>query len=448
MNVRNAALVAALGLSGLAGCDSRPAKPRLSEVDRVPRIETVQPELSTREVTVDLLATVEALERVRLCARVQAGTTGLRGMRGFIKTIPSEIDIGLPVKEGQPLLDLELPDLQADRVTKGAYLALAKDSLRQAEQAIDVAEAEIKEAEALVRRYEAEVEFKTLKQKRVAGLVKREALAVELVDEADLELRTAQAALQTARTQVTTRKARHEAALRAKDVAASKVLVAKSELDALETLAGFTKVTAPFPAIITRRWVSSGDTITDAAMPLLTVMRLDTVRVVMNVPERYVPRIRAAQGNSPQGAANRVKINIGPYKGEHEITRLAAAVNDVTRLMRAEVHVKNDERLLLRPGMTGTATVVLTEAKTERLTVPSTALVRVGEELRVYYLEDLSADDPPRGKVKSVPVRIGLDDGKTVEVLSGLKGNEAVIAKGNGVVREGETAIAVKARER
>jgi hypothetical protein len=35
-----------------------------------------------------------------------------------------------------------------------------------------------------------------------------------------------------------------------------------------------------------------------------------------------------------------------------------------------------------------------------------------------------------------------------VEILSGLKGHELVIAKGNGVVREGETAIPIKARKR
>jgi hypothetical protein len=116
--------------------------------------------------------------------------------------------------------------------------------------------------------------------------------------------------------------------------------------------------------------------------------------------------------------------------------------------MRAEIHVKNDAELHLRSGMTGTATVVLNEARSKRLTVPSTALVRVGEEIRVYHLVKLSAEYPPRGTVKAQVVQIGLDDGKTVEIKSGLSGSELVIAKGNGVVREGEVAIAVPVRER
>jgi RND family efflux transporter MFP subunit len=362
--------------------------------------------------------------------------------------MPRKIDIGLQVEEGEPLIELELPDLASDRETKESLLTLAKETLRQADQAIQVAKADIKEAEAQVKRYETDVTFKTLKQKRVADLAKRSSVTPDLVEEADLDLGTAKAALATARAQVTTRKARHEAALRAKDVAASRVEVAKSELKGLEVLAGFTTVRAPFPAIITRRWVNTGDTIRDAAMPLLTVMRVDQVRVVIRVPERYVPLIRAAEGKSPKGPPNRVKMQIRSFTGEGRITRLASAVNETTRLMRAEIHVKNDAQLSLRPGMTGTATVVLNEAKTKRMTIPSTALVRIGEEIRVYYLDDLTTDDPPRGKVKMAKVTIGLDDGKTVEILSGLKGNERVIAKGNGVVREGETAIAVKARER
>ena len=82
------------------------------------------------------------------------------------------------------------------------------------------------------------------------------------------------------------------------------------------------------------------------------------------------------------------------------------------------------------------------------MAVPSTALVRVGDEIRVYYLDELTKDEPPRGKVKSAAVTLGLDDGQTVEIKSGLTGKERVIARGNGVVREGETVLAVAARER
>ena len=48
--------------------------------------------------------------------------------------------------------------------------------------------------------------------------------------------------------------------------------------------------------------------------------------------------------------------------------------------------------------------------------------------------------NPPQGEIRSKEVTLGLDDGKTVEIKSGLTGDELVIAKGNGVLAEG-TAI-------
>jgi hypothetical protein len=50
-------------------------------------------------------------------------------------------------------------------------------------------------------------------------------------------------------------------------------------------------------------------------------------------------------------------------------------VDNVTRLMRAEIHVRNSAHIHLRPGMTGTANVILDEGKKLRLTL-HTALNR------------------------------------------------------------------------
>jgi RND family efflux transporter MFP subunit len=231
-------------------------------------------------------------------------------------------------------------------------------------------------------------------------------------------------------------------------VAASRVKVAEADVKLVNAKVDFATIKAPFDGIITRRWVDNGAIIKDPGTPLLTVVRTDVVRVIIDIPERYVPMIRATQSKSPRGEANLVELKIQKYKGEGRITRLASNIDDMSRLMRAEIHLKNSQDLLLRGGMTGTAIVYLDKKNTKKLTVPSTALVRVDKEIRVYYIDDLTDQDPPRGKVKMVKVHIGEDDGTQVQILSGLTGKELVIAKGNGVVRQGEAAIPVKARER
>ena len=428
-----------------SGCEKRKAgKPRLGEVERLPHVETVllgQP--AKLAVVRSYTITVEALEKVDLCAQVQSGTTGLGGTRGVVKAIPREIDIGRHVAAGQTLIELDLPDLGAERETKDAVFSLAKDSFLQAEQAIQVAAAEIKEAEAQLQRYQADVDFKTLKQKRVEDLVIRTVLQPTQKDEADLELKSSLAALATARAQVMTKKERHQASLKDKDVAASRVLVAKSELKRYDVLMGFTTLKAPFPAVITKRWVSPGDNIRDAAMPLLTLQRIDTVRVLIDFPERDVLHI-AQDGPATKGNAVRIEIPAlekEPILGT--VTLTADSLDPITRTMRAEVHLEN-KKGILKPQMTGTASVTL--ATRNAFSVPSSALVRTGNKMEIYIIAD-PAGDPVKGTVKRLEVQTGLDTGLRVELKSDiLTGRELVIVRGAGVLRPGDQVIAVPAK--
>src|SRR5438270_471708 len=80
-----------------AGCGvQRPARPRLGEVERLPRLETSPPERTTLLVRAEYTATVDSLEKAELCAQV----------RGTVKAIPTDIDIGRSVKEGEALISL------------------------------------------------------------------------------------------------------------------------------------------------------------------------------------------------------------------------------------------------------------------------------------------------------------------------------------------------------
>jgi RND family efflux transporter MFP subunit len=438
MTIKQAWSLTAVVVVALVGCTGQPAKPQRGEVDRLPHVETVNPEYMAREETVELLATVEALERARLSAQVQ----------GEVKDLSAAIDIGRPIKKGEELITLDIPAIKAEQANKHALLAQAFNQLDQAKEAKKVAYQDAEEAKAQVNRYKADLEFRELALKRTRELVAKGTLQPQLMEEAELQRNSSRAALDAAQVSVRSKLAKLQAADVELRVAASRIKVAEADVMLVDTKVSFATIKAPFDGIITRRWVHNGDIIRDPTMPLLTVMRTDMVRVVVDIPERYVPYIRAIQSQSPTGEANWVRMRIQKYQGTKRLTLLASAVNDVTRLMRAEIHVPNDKERHLRPGMTGTATVVLNEARNKRLTVPSTALVRVGEEIRLYYLDQLSQDKPPRGKVKAAVVEIGLDDGKTVEIRKGLAGHELVIAKGNGVVREGEMAIPVPARER
>jgi multidrug efflux pump subunit AcrA (membrane-fusion protein) len=131
----------------------------------------------------------------------------------------------------------------------------------------------------------------------------------------------------------------------------------------------------------------------------------------------------------------------GQFAGQ--VTLTAAALDPVTRTMRVEIWLENPYRYLL-PQMTGTATVVLEERRNV-FTVPSSALVRHGDKASVYCVVEAKGD-PPRGVVRHVNVEVGVDDGEVAEIRRGLSGGEKILAKGQGLVREGDFAIAVPAR--
>ena len=194
----------------------------------------------------------------------------------------------------------------------------------------------------------------------------------------------------------------------------------------------------------------------DVNTPLLTVMRTDKFRILLDIPQDDVPLINATDQNpNPDGKGDLVVVRFpGLRKGATEtefkghITRTASALDPSTRTMRVEVHLTNRSGtvpLPLQAGMYGTASVVLDEGQ-DVLSVPASALARRGHQAVVYYVDDVQGQ-PPRGVVRRVDVEVGLDDGRRVEIRGGLTGKELVIAKGNGVLRSGDRVIPVEARK-
>src|SRR5689334_7200361 len=115
MKSKSLYLVAALGMTALCGCSVQPAKPRLGEVERLARVETVLPEYRYQPWKIELLATVDPLEKAQLCAQVQ----------GEVKDLSASIDIGRVIKKGEELLTLDIPAIKAEQENKKALLAQA-----------------------------------------------------------------------------------------------------------------------------------------------------------------------------------------------------------------------------------------------------------------------------------------------------------------------------------
>jgi multidrug efflux pump subunit AcrA (membrane-fusion protein) len=171
--------------------------------------------------------------------------------------------------------------------------------------------------------------------------------------------------------------------------------------------------------------------------------------VLIDVPQRDVPLVNTREQNpNEDGNGDPVKVRIpeladavpgGEFQGY--ITRMGKVLDPVTHTMRAEVELPNPKGHL-RPGMYGTATVQL-DKRYKAWTLPASALVRRSSgDVEVYYVADPQGD-PLQGILRPMEIKVGLDNGQRVEVRTRLTGNELIVLRGNGMMREGDKVIAV-----
>lgn len=456
--MRYARNLAWLGAALLAviGCSSKGQKPEKPEIDTLPRVETMVPERGLLPLQIELSAVIEPLEKADLCARIP-------GVIATWQVDPRrpEVDIGRQVSAGEPLAKLSIPDVEAEKSYKDALLDQAHKQKDQTLEMQKVADKELQEAREQERRFQAEFYRAQEKHDRTVRLVQSGSLNRELAEETKNQLEAARSAWQAAKAAIETKQARLMATAADVKLAETRIQVAAAEVKRLEVLVSYGTIRAPFDGVVTRRYLDRGAMVKDTATPLVAVMRTDIVRALLDIPQKHVPLLNTTlQNPNPDGKGDVVVLTVPELKnkvpkGEFpgHITRKAAALDSTTRTMRVEVHLENkavdkDGQVFqpLRPGMFGTARVVLDEGKYV-MTVPSTALVRRGNALYVYYVAEASGK-PLKGVVRRSEVELGLDDGRRVEVRGGLQGNELVIVKGNGILRDGDAVIAVRARER
>lgn len=219
------------------------------------------------------------------------------------------------------------------------------------------------------------------------------------------------------------------------DAARGKYEIAKANLARIETLLGYAKITAPFGGVITKRWVDVGAFIPAAtsssaarSAAVVTLMDFDRVRIDVAIAEPEVPLIKKDLA---------VKVTVAELPGrvfDGTITRFAYALDESTKQMMTEIEISNVDHTL-RPGMYASCQIAL-EKKTDAQLLPAEALISEKNKSFVFALRD--------NKAVRVPVKTGFDDGISVEILDGLKPNEAVIVAGRQSVTDGQTVNATE----
>ncbi len=212
------------------------------------------------------------------------------------------------------------------------------------------------------------------------------------------------------------------------DVAEAGYHSAKNLMDQRAALRDYTKVRAPYNGVITARFADPGALIQVAtssatnAIPLFTIMDLNTVRVYANVPQDDAPWITTGK-TAASVAVKELPTRL--FSGT--VTRSTLALDPSTRSLLIEVDLPNTDHAL-RPGTFAEMTLSLREIP-QALVLPPEAII-AGPKGKTVFVVVAS-------KAKSVPVQTGITDGRWVEITHGLSGAEEVVVVGKRKLLDG-----------
>jgi len=210
---------------------------------------------------------------------------------------------------------------------------------------------------------------------------------------------------------------------------ANKAIVDASQANVkqLEALQSFEKIYAPFDGIITARNTDVGALIDSGSAggvktDMFHLSQVDRLRVYVNVPEEY---------SQATTAGLKADLTLAEFPGRQftgTLVRTSEAINYATRTLTAEVDVHNPTGQLLSGSYAEVHFKVPGQVSTYILPV----------DTLLFRKEGLSVAVVKEGKAELIPVTPGRDFGDSIEVISGLRGDEAVITSPPDSITDGE----------
>jgi multidrug efflux pump subunit AcrA (membrane-fusion protein) len=428
VNALGGACLASASVLNLTGCDRPPAQPQ--ETATAVWVETVPVSREhLQRVSEATPAELMPYEMTDLFAKLS----------GFVKEV--RVDYGDRVKKGEVLVVLDVPEMEKELEQKKALVArataaiqLAREAHKAAGAAVQTAEAAVLEMEAGRMRARAHYERWKTQLVSMQNLVNQKVIDVQTRDETLNQSKAAEAAVEEVEAKVKSAKAALDEIKAKRDMARADVNVAQAQLqvaqadrDQLEALLQYVQIVAPYDGVVTRRNLHTGAFINTGRndVPLLTVMRTDKLRVVVDVPEKEARYLK-------KNATIQADLDAWPgKKWAWKISRLAPVLG-LGKKVRVEADIPNPDDTLY-PGMYGHASVVL-EDKPNALTAPTTCLVNDLKGTFVWLAQG--------GKAHRQAIMTGLNDGKRVEIIEGLDGMDEIISSGKETLREGQPVIA------
>lgn len=207
---------------------------------------------------------------------------------------------------------------------------------------------------------------------------------------------------------------------RAYDEAFAKLRADEAALSLAEAMLEKSTLKAPFEGLLGLRKVSIGDYV-NPGQDLVNIENIETLKVDFRVSETHAVHLKVGQTIRVTLDA----ISGTAYEGKVYAIDPAHDPNGRAVVLRARLPNKDGR---LRSGMFARVVLILEDLK-ERILLPETALVPMGQDLFVFRLDE--------GKAKLTKVKIGQRRAGAVEVVDGLDKSAIIITEGALKLRDG-----------
>ena len=353
---------------------------------------------------------VTATGTLNAVVTVQVGSQ----VTGRIKTLNA--DFNSQVKKGQVVAEIDPDTFQARVDREKASLTAAKASVSTARANLEKAKVDLEDAKRSLKRT-------------------KELFSRGIISENDRDV--AQARYDSALAEVKAQEASNENAL-------AQVEQAKASLKSAESDLSYTKIISPVDGIVISRNVDVGQTVSASLQaPTLFVIaeNLTKMQVNASVVEADIGKVKVGQNTT---------FTVDAYidtKFTGEVTQVRNAPITVQNVVTYDViiGVENSD-LKLKPGMTANVSI-LTAYKDNILTIPNTAFrfhpeldENKGASSTVKSYKESTKNEKrndggtyvwtisKNGKPTAVPVKIGITDGNSTEIIDGnLKEGDQLI---------------------
>jgi RND family efflux transporter MFP subunit len=212
------------------------------------------------------------------------------------------------------------------------------------------------------------------------------------------------------------------------DLASREAQVSSNEANVrrLSQLQSYERIYAPFDGVITARNTDIGSLIAagdnSAKKELFHLAAIQKLRVYISVPEIYQTSVRDG---------DHVSLTLDAFPGRTFTGTLARNSNSIdltSRTLNVEVDLDNPNGQLL-PGAYAFVHLKI-PASNGAMTVPANTLLFRSEGPRIGVVKN--------GHVHLTPITIGRDYGKSVEIISGITPQDALIVDPTDSLAEGE----------